>query len=207
MRYQLKWPQPLNTTPRSETLESFHQRSTRIILARLFDKKFAANILNKIVDKRATFAKDILPWKPYFQIELMEIPKQMDTDLNSLADYFFSCSIKEIDKRNETLATATLETAIACVQKSIEMGAINSDEIEDQSLREEITVQKEQHLLVLRGKLREFYISLYDISRLFLTFSPLDKHMNEKLNTALKGHNDDNRNRHKRFPHSIIRDQ
>lgn len=45
----------------------------------------------------------------------MEIPKQMDTDLNSLADYFFSCSIKEIDKRNETLATATLETAIACV--------------------------------------------------------------------------------------------
>lgn len=160
-------------------LESFHQRSTRIILARLFDKKFAANILNKIVDKRATFAKDILPWKPYFQIELMEIPKQMDTDLNSLADYFFSCSIKEIDKRNETLATATLETAIACVQKSIEMGAINSDEIEDQSLREEITVQKEQHLLVLRGKLREFYISLYDISRLFLTFSPLDKHMND----------------------------
>lgn len=96
-----------------------------------------------------------------------------------MADYFFSCSIKEIDKRNETLATATLETAIACVQKSIEMGAINSDEIEDQSLREEITVQKEQHLLVLRGKLREFYISLYDISRLFLTFSPLDKHMND----------------------------
>lgn len=160
-------------------LESFHQRSTRIILARLFDKKFAANILSKIVDKRATFAKDILPWKPYFQIELMEIPKQMDTDLNSLADYFFSCSIKEIDKRNETLATATLETAIACVQKSIEMDAINSDEIEDQSLKEEITVQKEQHLLVLRGKLREFYISLYDISLLFLTFSPLDKHMNE----------------------------
>lgn len=160
-------------------LESFHQRSTRIILARLFDKKFATNILSKVVDKRATFAKDILPWKPYFQMEWMEIPKQMDTDLNSLADYFFSCSIKESDKRNRTLATVTLETAIACVQKSIEMDAINCDEIEDQSLKEEITAQKEQHLLVLRGKLREFYISLYDISLLFLTFSPLDKHMNE----------------------------
>lgn len=160
-------------------LESFHQRSTRIILARLFDKKFATNILSKVLDKRATFAKDILPWKPYFQMEWMEIPKQMDTDLNSLADYFFSCSIKESDKRNRTLATVTLETAIACVQKSIEMDAINCDEIEDQSLKEEITAQKEQHLLVLRGKLREFYISLYDISLLFLTFSPLDKHMNE----------------------------
>lgn len=163
----------------AKILESFQQKSTRIILAILFEKNFAADVLSRVVDKRATFVKDILPWKPYFQIKWMEIPKQMDTDINSLADYFFSCSIKEIEKRNETLATATLETAIVCVQKSIEMYSINSDEIEDQSLKEEVTAQKEQHFLILRRKLQEFYISLYDISRLFLAFSPLDKHMDE----------------------------
>lgn len=66
-----------------------------------------------------------------------------------------------------------------CVQKSIEMYSINSDEIEDQSLKEEVTAQKEQHFLILRRKLQEFYISLYDISRMFLKFSPLDKHMDD----------------------------
>lgn len=39
----------------------------------------------------------------------------MDIDLNLLVDYFFFCSIKEIDKRNEIFVIVILEIVIVCV--------------------------------------------------------------------------------------------
>ena len=160
-------------------LKSFRQKSTRVNLAILFEKYFKTDVLCNVLDKQSTFAKDILPWKISSEIEWMEIPFEKEADLSSLADYFFSCSMKEYRKRNSTLATATLVTAIACLQRCINGYTISTNDIEDEELKEEIESQKEDILLKLKHRLKLCYIYIWHVTRLYLTLEPLVDHMDD----------------------------
>ena len=160
-------------------LRSFRQKSTRVNLAILFEKYFKTDVLCNVLDKQSTFTKDILPWKISQEIEWMEIPFEKEADLSSIADYFFSCSMIEYRKRNSTLATATLVTAITCLQRCIKGDTISTNEIEDEELKKEIESQKEEVLLKLKHRLKLCYIYLWHVTTLYLTFEPLVDYMDD----------------------------
>ncbi|XP_048739950.2 uncharacterized protein LOC125654185 isoform X3 [Ostrea edulis] len=160
-------------------LNNIRQRSSRVILANLFDIRYQTNILNEYIDNGKTFAKDILPWKVNFQIGWTEIPIEKKTDFSSLADIFYRESLREYEKRNSTLATLTLETAILCIQKAIEMDTISTDEIQDKTLKEEILTQQDLVVMDLKRKLKLYYIHMYHVSGLYCAFAPLQNHMDD----------------------------
>ncbi|XP_061178700.1 uncharacterized protein LOC133187369 [Saccostrea echinata] len=135
-------------------LKSLHQRSSRIILAKLCDLKFKTDILSELIDKNKTFARDVLPWEVDYRVEWTELPKEKVTDFSALADIFYSYSLREYNKRNSTLATLALETAIPCIHKAIEEVSINVDEIQDQNLREEIISQRDKFVMDQKKSLR-----------------------------------------------------
>ena len=160
-------------------LRSFRQQTTRVILSLLFEKYTKTNVLYKIIDERSTFAKDILPWKTRPEIDWMEIPAEKVSDLSTLAEYFFSCGMKEYNKRNKTLATSTIETAITCLQKCIQADTICPNNIEDEKLKEEVFSQRDAILLKLKRQLMSYYICLWRVSKLDWTVEPLRGHMDD----------------------------
>jgi hypothetical protein len=160
-------------------LRNIRQKSSRVILANLFDAHYKTNVLNEYIDKDKMYAKDVLPWRVCFLIGYTEIPEEKKADFSSLADLFYANSLKEYDKRNSMLASLNLETSILCVRKAIEMGTIGTDEIQDKSLKEEITKQQDLAVMDLKRKLKLCYIHLYDISRLYRSYDPLQHHMDD----------------------------
>ncbi|XP_055999226.1 uncharacterized protein LOC125656182 isoform X1 [Ostrea edulis] len=159
-------------------LNNIRQRSSRVILANLFDIHYQTNVLNEYIDNGKIFAKDILPWKVNYQIGWMEMPSGK-MDFSSLADIFHTYSLREYDKRNSTLATLTLETAVLCVQKALEMDTISTDEIQDKALKEEIIRQRDVVMMDLKRKLKLYYIHMYDVSRLYHSTEPLQTHIDD----------------------------
>ena len=140
---------------------------------------FKTDVLCKAIDKRSIFVKDILPWKTSDEIEWMEIPSEMVSDLSALAEYFFSCGIKEYNKRNKTLATATLETAISCLQKCIQTDNICPSKIEDRLLKEEVLSQRRDLLLKFKRRLMSYYTYVWCVSELYTTVDPLNRHIHD----------------------------
>ena len=100
-------------------------------------------------------------------------------DSSTLLEYFFSCGIKEYNKRNKTLATATLETAVTCLQKSIQMDAICPNNIEDEKLKEEVFSQRDAILLKFKRQLMSCYMYLWYVSQLDWKVEPLSRHMDD----------------------------
>ena len=160
-------------------LKSFRQKSTRVILSLLFEKYTKTNVLSKVIDERSTFAKNVLPWKTPDEIEWMEIPSEKVSDFSALAEYFFSCGIKEYKKRNKTLATATLETAVICFQKCIQMDTICPNNIQDEKLKEEVFAQRDAILLKFKRQLMSCYIYLWCVSEMYWTIDPLHRHIDD----------------------------
>ena len=160
-------------------LKSFRQKSTRVMLSLLFERYFKTNVLCTVIDEHSTFAKDILPWKTPDEIKWIEIPSEKVSDLSTLAEYFFSCGIKEYEKRNKTLATATLETAVTCLQKCIQMDAICPNNIEDEKLKKEVFSQRDAILLKFKRQLMFYYIYLWCVSEMYWTADPLNRHIDD----------------------------
>jgi hypothetical protein len=160
-------------------LRNISQRSSRVILAILFDVQNNTNVLNEYIDENKLFGKDVLPWRVSFLIAYTEIPEEIKTDFSALADHFYTCSLREYDKRNSTLAESTNETAILCFRKAIEMSTMPIDEIQDKGLKEEITKQQDVVVMDLKRKLKLCYIHLFNISQLYLTYEPLVNHMDD----------------------------
>ncbi|XP_062596808.1 uncharacterized protein LOC134258294 [Saccostrea cucullata] len=159
------------------SLKKLHQKSSRIILAKLFDIRFKTAILNEYIISEEFFAKDILPWKMDYRIEYTKIPENKATDFLSLGDIFESLSQREFDKRNATLAGLALETAITCTEEAMKMDSLSIDELTDDSLKKEILSERENIERELKMKLKECYIQLYAISKLYNKLWPLQNHM------------------------------
>ncbi|XP_062596773.1 uncharacterized protein LOC134258254 [Saccostrea cucullata] len=160
-------------------LKSLRQKSSRIILAKLFDILFKTDISQEIIDDDATYALNILPWTVDFKIGWTEIPVERSTDFFSLADFFYGYSAREFDKRNSTLSELAILTAIRCVKEEIKTETIILEEIEDASLKEEIKSQRDQMIRNLKKRLKTYYIHMYAISMQYLTFEPLQHHMDD----------------------------
>jgi hypothetical protein len=160
-------------------LRNIRQRSSRVILANMFDMQYKTNILNEYIDSDKIFAKDILPWKMNSRVRWMEIPVEKKADFPALADIFYTESLREYDKRNLALGTLTLETAILCLQKAIEIGTIVTDEMQDEHLKEEINKQQGPIVMSMRRKLKLWYMHMYDLCGLYCTFAPLQHHMDD----------------------------
>jgi hypothetical protein len=163
-------------------LRNIRQRSSRVILANVFGMSDNIDVLKEYVDNNKIFAKDILPWEVKFHIGWMEIPEEKATDFSSLADFFYTHSVREYEKRNSTLADLAVETAVLCVRKAIEMETICTDEIPDGSLKEK--VRKQQDLVVkgLKRKMMTYYNHMFDISQLYCSFETLQNHMDSIVN-------------------------
>ncbi|XP_061179354.1 uncharacterized protein LOC133187978 [Saccostrea echinata] len=160
-------------------LKSLRQKSSRIILAKYFDIQFKTDILKEHIDDDATYTKNILPWKVDFEIGLAEVPKEKTRDFSSLADFFYAYSSREFEKKNSTLSVLAIEIAILCIKKAINTDTIRMEEIEDGNLKEEILSQKDRMVRNLKKKLEICYKHMYAISLQYLTFKPLQDHMDD----------------------------
>ena len=84
-------------------------------------------------------------------------------------------SLTEFDKRNATLATEFIETAIMCIRKAVQEDSLDVKAIKDKQLKQEILEQKRE----LKSKLKSYYIHVYYVSALYRKHHPLIDHITD----------------------------
>ncbi|XP_062578053.1 uncharacterized protein LOC134239939 [Saccostrea cucullata] len=154
-------------------LHKMKQRSSRVILAKLFDARFGTNMANLFFKEKDFSLAKILPWVVDFKINWLEVPREKTGDLSTVAEFLLEYSFKEYEKRNKTLSTCTIEAAIRCLRHTIQEDSIDMKEIEDEDLKQEILSQKRE----LKAVLKLYYTQVFIVSRLRRDLCPLRKHM------------------------------
>lgn len=154
-------------------LQLMKQRSSRVILAKLYDEKFGTAMVNKyFTDSEQSLGK-CLSWDVDLLISWLDVPAGKSGDLISIAEFLYDQSLREKEKRNLSLSTPTIETAIKCIKYALQEDSIGVENINDTELKDEILAQKRE----LKAMLKKYYIQVYHLSKLILCFSPLINHM------------------------------
>ena len=154
-------------------IRQMRQRSSRIILARIYDDRFGTKMIRSYLKESERSIGKKLPWSIDFRISWVEVPEKRADDLISISDFLYELSLNENDKRNATLATKFIETAIMCIKKAVQEDAFDVDAIKDIQLKQEILEQKRN----LKSKLKSYYIQVYDVSSIYRAFHPLIDHI------------------------------
>ena len=154
-------------------LRQMRQRSSRIILASMYDNRFGTKMKSSYLTESEESLGKKLPWNIDFRISWVEVPEKRAADLILIADFLFERSLNEYDKRNATLATQFIETAIMCIKKAVQEDTFDIKEIKDKQLKEEILEQKRN----LKSKLKAYYIQVHDVSSIYRAFHPLIDHI------------------------------
>lgn len=170
---------PGNRTPKNfsdffnSALQLMKQRSSRVILAKLYDKRFGTSMVNKyLTDSEQSLGK-CLSWDVDFKINWLEVPASKSGELISIAKFLYNHSLRESEKRNLSLSIPTIETAIKCIKHALQEDSIGVENIDDKEIKLEILAQKRE----LKAMLKKYYIQVYHLSKLTLSFSPLINHM------------------------------
>ena len=150
-------------------LKHMKQRSTRIILAKMHDERFGTKMSCSFLENSDKTLEKKLPWISDFRINWVEVPENKAGDLISIADFLYEQSLVEYHKRNATLATKFIETAIQCVKKAVQEDFIDVGNIEDIELKHEILEQKRE----LNAKLKQYLVHVVYVSVLYSKFYPL----------------------------------
>ena len=114
-----------------------------------------------------------LSWSTDFRINWVEIPENNAVDLVSIADFLYEHSLNEYHKRNATLASEFIETAIQCIKEAFQEGCLEVENIEDMELKNEILAQKRK----LKVKLQQYYNHVFEVSLLYRKMYPLLTHI------------------------------
>ncbi|XP_048754481.2 uncharacterized protein LOC125665725 [Ostrea edulis] len=154
------------------------QKTSRIVLAKMFENECGINLLNSIMRKEGLFVKDILQWEVSFKIAWLDIPAEKTKNFELQAEFFYDLSKKELKRGNTDLASLGIAEAIHCLERAIQdSNMLDVTEIEDEELNREILAQKSDILKKLKEKLKDCFIHAYWISQLYRTFSPLQNYM------------------------------
>lgn len=154
-------------------LQLMKQRSSRVILAKLYDEEFGTAMVNKyFLDSKQSLGK-CLSWDVDILISWLEVPASKSGDLISIAEFLYNQSLREGEKRNLSLSIPTIETAINCIKYALQEDSIGVENIDDKKLKDEILAQKRE----LKAMLKKYYIQVYHLSELTLSLSPLINHM------------------------------
>ena len=105
------------------------QRSSRTILARMYDDRFGTKMIRSHLEESEQSIGKKLPWSIDFQISWIEVPEKRADDLILIADFLYELSLNEYDKRNATLATKLIETAIMCINKAVQEDTFDIKEL------------------------------------------------------------------------------
>ncbi|XP_048758615.2 uncharacterized protein LOC125668458 isoform X2 [Ostrea edulis] len=159
-------------------LGELRQKTSRIILAKMFENECGINLLNSIMRKECLFVKDILQWEVSFKIAWLDIPAEKTKNFELLAEFFYEFSKNELKRDNTDLASLGIAEAIHCLERSIQdSNMLDVTEIEDEDLNREILAQKSDIMKRLKEKLKDCFIHAYWISQLYRTFSPLQNYI------------------------------
>lgn len=154
-------------------LQLMKQRSSRVILAKLYDEKFGTAMVNKyFTDSEQSLGK-CLSWDVDLLISWLQVPAGKSGDLISIAEFLYNQSLREGEKRNLSLSIPTIETSIKCIQYALQEDSIGVENIDDKNIILEILAQKRE----LKAMLKKYYIQVYNLSELILSLSPLINHM------------------------------
>ena len=157
----------------NSALQQLKQRSSRVILARMFDKYFGTKMIRSYLRESEGSLGKKLSWSTDFRINWVEIPENNAVDLVSIADFLYEHSLNEYHKRNATLASEFIETAIQCIKEAFQEGCLEVENIEDQELKNEILAQKRK----LKVKLQQYYNHVFEVSLLYRKMYPLLTHI------------------------------
>ncbi|XP_062620268.1 uncharacterized protein LOC134281845 [Saccostrea cucullata] len=104
----------------SAAIDELSQRSSRIILAKRFEKEHHLDFSDKYEAKNKILVRHILPWEVDYRLASLEIPVTEDIDFQFLADFFHSNYQENIaKKRNACLASLAIQTAVKCIDEAI----------------------------------------------------------------------------------------
>lgn len=154
-------------------LQQMKQRSSRVILAKLYDERFGTKIVDLFLNASKESLEKVLSWEIDFKINWLEIPCNISADLVSIAEFLYKHSLREREKRNYNLAVEIIETAIKCIKHAVQEDSLGVESIDDKELKLEILAQKRE----MKAKLKKYYIHAYRLSELDLNRSPIEGHM------------------------------
>jgi hypothetical protein len=156
-------------------LLQMRQKSSRTILANMFDKEFGTNVLDNFWRENQNSLQKILPWKVDHRLIWIEIPQEKASDLTTIANVLYEHSLKEYGRLNKIMAELTITAAIRCIRETLRRDSIDIGNIEDPELKEEVIAQKRN----LKARLKPYYTLVYDISRIDWIISPLIDHISD----------------------------
>lgn len=154
-------------------LQLMKQRSSRVILAKLYDERFGTKMVNLYLHDSEQNLGKILLWNIDFKIDWLEIPCNISGDLISVAEFLYKYSLREREKRNFILSVELIETAIKCIKQAVQEDSLGVENIDDKELKHEILAQKRE----LKAKLKKYYIQVYLLSERNYSRSPIEGHM------------------------------
>ncbi|XP_061179355.1 uncharacterized protein LOC133187979 [Saccostrea echinata] len=154
-------------------IDQMRQKSSRVILARMYDKDFGTCMADSYLKITELSLAKVIPWAVDDRINWLDVPKDALEDFSSIAEFLFEYSLREYERRNKILSTLTIETCIRCIRHAIQEDLLDIRNIEDIELKQEILSQKQE----LKARLKQYYLHVFYISRLDLQFSPLIEHM------------------------------
>ncbi|XP_062609100.1 uncharacterized protein LOC134270864 [Saccostrea cucullata] len=157
------------------SINQINQRSSRIIVAKEFDREFGGNLAAKYKPEGVLLLENLIPWSVDDSISWLPIPMDKAVDYTSIAKFLYEYSLTEYDKRNVTLSLPAVESAIRCLKHAIEQHPFEVNTIEDETLKGEIILQTR----VLKEKLNHYYIHLLFVSELELRIYPLRNYMSD----------------------------
>lgn len=155
-------------------INNMDQRSSRIILARRFDREFSTNLEAKYL-QGGLHLENIVPWEVDSAIGWLDVPEENSADFTSIAKFLYGFSLVEYGKRNVKLSLSAIETAIRCSRQAIEQNSMKVNTVETQTLKIKIN----EEIRELKEKLNEYYIHMFHASNLHLVTNPLIYHMTD----------------------------
>ncbi|XP_048741504.2 uncharacterized protein LOC125655301 isoform X1 [Ostrea edulis] len=156
-------------------LLQLRQKSSRTILANMYDKAFGTKLLDMFWKETDFSLQKFLPWKIDHRLTWIEIPREKARDLTTIANVLYGHSLKECDKRNKILAELTVTAAIRCIRDTLRQDILEISHIEDPELKEEVVAQKRS----IKARLKLYYIQVYDISSIDYMVYPLNEHISD----------------------------
>lgn len=98
-------------------LEKIKQKSSRVILASIYDENMGKNVSESIIKKKGFALQTYLPWAVDHWIGWLKIPEKSIGHFTAIASFLYDYSKKEYWKQNSVLSELAITTAIRCIKE------------------------------------------------------------------------------------------
>lgn len=154
-------------------LEKIKQKSSRVILASIYDENMGKNVSESIIKKKGFALQTYLPWAVDHWIGWLKIPEESIGHFTAIASFLNDYSKKEYWKQNSVLSELAITTAIRCIKELLTEDYLKVETFDSGS--KEVRSQMQN----IRKTLIPYYSHVFAVASLDRNINLLRKYIDE----------------------------